>query len=227
LTYANVTATVALFVALGGGAYAATSLVGSNGVIRGCVSKIGSLSLVKPGKSCPKDKTAIAWDQQGTPGPPGSSGNQGVPGAKGEQGQKGDRGSQGPTGPTGAQGPGAISINTHVPDETGGIEPHLLTTVQGVEVTYLCNNAYVAVDVGAPPSTVFVSGDYAQEAAESVSPTSIQTASTGRVGTYAYHTLNLDVIAMVNGTWSRFDLGGYWGGSEQGCNIWGLITPGS
>jgi hypothetical protein len=40
LSYANVVATVALFVALGGSAWAATGGVkSSNGVIHGCVSK--------------------------------------------------------------------------------------------------------------------------------------------------------------------------------------------
>lgn len=36
LTYANVTATLALFVSLGGGAYAVTSFVGADGRIHGC-----------------------------------------------------------------------------------------------------------------------------------------------------------------------------------------------
>src|SRR5215471_14356455 len=71
LTYANVTATIALFVALGGGAYAATSLVGGIGVIHGCVAGNGSLVLVKAGKRCSKGKAAIAWNQRGVQGPAG------------------------------------------------------------------------------------------------------------------------------------------------------------
>ena len=41
-------------------------------------------------------------------------------------------------------------------------------------------------------------------------------------------TANLDVIAWAGsvGTLSRFDLGGYYNGSNA-CNIWSLITPGS
>ena len=61
LSYANVMATVAVFIALGGGALAATSFVGSDGKIRGCVSKKGQLTLVKPGKHCKKG-TPIAWN---------------------------------------------------------------------------------------------------------------------------------------------------------------------
>ena len=72
-SYANVMATVAVFIALGGGALAATSFVGSDGKIRGCVSKKGQLTLVKPGKHCKKG-TPIAWNQKGTKGAPGANG---------------------------------------------------------------------------------------------------------------------------------------------------------
>jgi hypothetical protein len=68
LTYANVISTIALFVALGGGAVAAKSFIGSDGQIHGCVSKQGELTLRKPGKSCPKHRKQIAWNQQGPPG---------------------------------------------------------------------------------------------------------------------------------------------------------------
>src|SRR2546427_2501501 len=72
-SYANVMATVAVFIALGGGALAATSFVGSDGKIRGCVSKKGQLTLVKPGKHCKKG-TPIAWNQKGAKGAPGANG---------------------------------------------------------------------------------------------------------------------------------------------------------
>jgi hypothetical protein len=73
ITYANVIATLALFLALGGGAFAATSLIGSDGKIRGCVSKTRQLTVVKPGKKCAKGTTAIAWNQKGNKGDPGPS----------------------------------------------------------------------------------------------------------------------------------------------------------
>src|SRR2546421_7911698 len=72
-SHANVMATVAVFIALGGGALAATSFVGSDGKIRGCVSKKGQLTLVKPGKHCKKG-TPIAWNQKGAKGAPGANG---------------------------------------------------------------------------------------------------------------------------------------------------------
>jgi hypothetical protein len=73
LTYANVMATVAVFLALGGGALAATSLIGSDGKIRGCVSKSGALRVLKPGKHCGKGTTKITWNQTGPQGPPATN----------------------------------------------------------------------------------------------------------------------------------------------------------
>ena len=73
LTYANVVATLALFVALGGGAVAAvSSFVQTNHTIRGCVSKNGQLTLLKKGKSkCKRGQAKIAWSQGGATGPAG------------------------------------------------------------------------------------------------------------------------------------------------------------
>lgn len=73
LTYANVMATIAVFIALGGGALAATSFVGSDGQIHGCVSKKGQLKVLKPGKQCKKHTTAISWNQRGPVGATGPS----------------------------------------------------------------------------------------------------------------------------------------------------------
>ena len=83
LSHTTVVAYLALFVALGGGALAATGLVGSNGKIRGCVGKHGKLTVLKRGKHCGRGQTAIAWSQKG---PKGNSGPQGDDGAKGEPG---------------------------------------------------------------------------------------------------------------------------------------------
>ena len=83
LTYANVMATVAVFIALGGGAFAATSFIGSDGQVRGCVDKKGHLTLVKAGKKCGKGKSAIAWNQQGPTGQTGPRGQQGLQGGTG------------------------------------------------------------------------------------------------------------------------------------------------
>src|SRR5947209_3428975 len=80
-TYANVTATLALFLALGGGAYAASGgLVASNGVIHACVARDGGLVVVASGKRCAKGTRGLAFNQSG---PRGNPGVQGVPGASG------------------------------------------------------------------------------------------------------------------------------------------------
>lgn len=71
LTYANVMASIAVFIALGGGTYAASrNLVVSNGVVHACVSKHGSLTVVRAKQKCPRHSQAIALDEHAT-GPAG------------------------------------------------------------------------------------------------------------------------------------------------------------
>ena len=64
LSYANVMATVAVVLALGGGAYAAASFVGPGGQIQACVSKKGQLTVLQQGKHCKKGKRPIAWNNR-------------------------------------------------------------------------------------------------------------------------------------------------------------------
>jgi hypothetical protein len=112
LTYANVMATVAVFLALGGGAYALSGIPDRGGVFHGCVSNsTGVLRVVKSSSSCHRavrhgkhrnpGESAVAWNQQGRPGIQGLQGLQGV---------------QGVPGATGATGPS----DTWVVDTTGG-----------------------------------------------------------------------------------------------------------
>lgn len=106
LTYANVVATLAVFLGLGGGAYAVTGMPGRDGVFHGCVSnKTGVLRVVRNSTSCIKPKThgrhrtsgefAVSWNQQGPPGKPGQPGQAGQPGQPGQPG---------------AAGPGAVKL---------------------------------------------------------------------------------------------------------------------
>jgi hypothetical protein len=98
LTYANVAASLALFLALGGAAYAATQLpknsVGTKQLRNGAVtaSKIakGTRSRLQGGRG--------PAGPQGPQGKQGKAGAKGATGAKGAQGVKGDTGSQGPAG---------------------------------------------------------------------------------------------------------------------------------
>jgi hypothetical protein len=77
---------LALFVALGGGALAATVLVSPSGRIKGCVNDSGRLRVLQPRKRCSSSETFIAWNQTGPKGTPGKRGAKGEPGAKGETG---------------------------------------------------------------------------------------------------------------------------------------------
>lgn len=62
-------ALLALFLALGGGALAATGWVGSDGRIRSCVGPAGGMTLIKPGQGCASGKHLVAWNQTGPRGP--------------------------------------------------------------------------------------------------------------------------------------------------------------
>jgi hypothetical protein len=131
LTYANVIATLALFLALGGGAWAATTLpknsVGSaqlrNGVITGEKVRDGSLIASDFAEGELPAGPRGATGPQGLPGTPGTAGTPGeageageagppgepgATGAQGEQGERGKRGAQGEEGEPGERGaPGA------------------------------------------------------------------------------------------------------------------------
>ena len=92
LSYANVMATVAVFLALGGGAYALSEIPDRSGVFHGCVSnRTGVLRVVKSARSCHRPvlrgrhrdpgEFAVSWNQQGQPGPQGRQGLQGSSGS--------------------------------------------------------------------------------------------------------------------------------------------------
>jgi Collagen triple helix repeat (20 copies) len=92
ITYANVTATVALFFALAGGAVAASHYL------------ITSTTQISP-KVLKQLRVAGKQGPAGTPGAPGSAGVNGTPGAKGETGAPGNAGPEGKTGAEGKAGP--------------------------------------------------------------------------------------------------------------------------
>lgn len=96
LTYANVIATVALFVALGGGAYAATQLPKNS---------VGPKQLQDEAVTPPKLSKAAAKSLEGERGPKGATGAQGPKGATGAEGPRGPEGPRGDEGPRGPEGP--------------------------------------------------------------------------------------------------------------------------
>lgn len=107
MTFANLIACLALFVALGGVSYAATQLpknsVGSRQIKKNAVTgakvKNGSLRAADFGAG---QIPAGQAGPTGSQGPQGPQGSQGPPGEPGPQGQRGDEGDAGPRGPSDA-----------------------------------------------------------------------------------------------------------------------------
>lgn len=85
LSYANVMSTIAVFVALGGGAYAASGkLIGSDGVVHACVNSHGRLVVVRSARRCRSHQQAVSFNESGrsgAQGPPGKTGSPGPPGS--------------------------------------------------------------------------------------------------------------------------------------------------
>jgi hypothetical protein len=100
----NAVAYLALFVMLGGSAYAASGgFVGNDGVVHACAKKKGgSVRLVKPGKKCRKGERIVTWSQHGPAGPRGATGATGAMGATGPRGAGGANGRNGQQGAAGA-----------------------------------------------------------------------------------------------------------------------------
>ena len=98
ISYANVVATLALFVALGGSSYAAILITGKNVKDNSLTTKdVKNRSLLK------KDFKAgqLPAGRQGATGAPGAPGAKGDTGAPGGPGAKGDTGAQGAPGVSG------------------------------------------------------------------------------------------------------------------------------
>jgi hypothetical protein len=103
-TYSNVVATLALFFALAGGAWAATQLpkesVGSTQLAKGAVTPTKLSDQAKTGFTGARGEAG----PQGALGPRGNEGQRGENGAGGATGPQGIRGATGATGTTGSRG---------------------------------------------------------------------------------------------------------------------------
>jgi hypothetical protein len=226
LTYANVMATIAVFAALGGGAYAAVSSIpGPDGVIHGCYKKKGGiLRLVAAGRRCSRAENAIAFNQRGRAGRSGSTGARGLAGARGATGPRGVQGVQGvpgAKGETGAPGPGAAAFATTV--KPGEPNATLTALANGVTVTGRCitGEAELKIETAGPGTHLQISGT----AANSGTPISIDSnnaASTAAEG--GSSAVDFDVIARDStvGNFARIDVHGQVG---PPCTFWGMVIP--
>jgi hypothetical protein len=70
---------IAVFIALGGGAYAATQ-PGADGDIDACIKKKSGALLIQKKAKCKKGTKPIAWAQEGPQGPQGATGPAGAAG---------------------------------------------------------------------------------------------------------------------------------------------------
>jgi hypothetical protein len=127
LTYANVMATTAVFIALGGGAYAAATLAANSvGSKQLKSSAVTNKNIAKNAVTSTKvkDGSLLKVDFAAGQLPPGPAGPAGPQGTKGDTGAKGDAGAKGDTGAQGDRGPSnAISkqnnsvVNVNVADK--------------------------------------------------------------------------------------------------------------
>lgn len=95
LTYPKVAATLAVFLAAGGAAWAAT---GSRSTIHACYKKHGGA--LRIASHCRRGEAPVSWNKTGRTGRPGVSGLPGKNGATGKAGAAGASGGQGATGPS-------------------------------------------------------------------------------------------------------------------------------
>lgn len=128
---------IALFCAVGGAAYAASSssFVGPHGNINGCVARSGGeLNIWKPGHNCSGGRVNVAFPVRGQGGPAGATGATGITGA---------------TGATGATNPSATTVDGETvtklllkePTPATGMTTATLYNANGLTILAECDNA--------------------------------------------------------------------------------------
>jgi hypothetical protein len=167
LSYANVMASVAVFVALGGGAVAATGgLRSKTEVIHGCVSRhTHVLTIVHAGRRCGSGAIALSFNAHGprgatgATGPQGAAGHDGQIGPRGLPGVRGKDGRDGRDGIDGKDGRSSTALFAQVgPDNT------VLDSSPGVTVTSAMDGRYIVnfpqdVSGCAPAATIGLNHD--------------------------------------------------------------------
>ncbi len=170
LSYANITSTLTVFIAVAGTAWAATSLpagsVGAAQIRTGAVTsgKVRDHTLTARAF---RDRTALVGPTgpAGAVGPPGTAGPAGPRGAAGADGKPGQTGPQGPRGPIGAPGP-AGAAGVQGPDGppgqpgSGGAAAIGYTTVVDKTQTFAEHASLADFSVHCPPGLVAIQGGF-------------------------------------------------------------------
>jgi hypothetical protein len=225
LTYANVMSTLAVFVTLGGGAYAAVSSIpGRDGVIHGCYHKgRGNLRLVPAHKKCAKSEKAIAFNQKGPQGLPGARGVRGFQGFRGIVGSPGAPGAAGAKGEQGPTGPGASTFTATLAQESG--PSTLVTLANGVTVKGQCGPPAVVLEIEttSQAANLQASGTKSVEGPPTLEALDINGGAAVAAASGSSHA-DLDVLARDStvGRFARIDLHGSAGST---CTFWGMIIP--
>jgi hypothetical protein len=146
LTYANVTATLALFLALGGAAYAATQLPKNS---------VGTKQLRNGAVTAAKIAKKTRKQLQGSRGPAGPQGPQGKAGKAGPKGAAGAKGAQGPTGKAGEDGTGPAIETVNKPASPVPFTSALQVVAEPLAAGSYATAAQVVIKGGpGEPSTV-------------------------------------------------------------------------
>jgi hypothetical protein len=227
LSYANVMATIAVFLALGGGAYAAMKLPRKS---------VGSPQLkanaVNSAKVKNRSLRAVDFKAGQLPsGPAGDRGAQGSPGPKGDQGApcpSSDPVCRGPKGDAGDRGPGTLTFDGQFDRDDAY---HLIATVNGLDVKVLCSgtsgDTRLVISSPTQPDPTFIAwgtkwdGTSLDRAARSGGAGAVDSMTV-----FGNTTAELDVVAKTahdsTPGYTRFDLSAIAGGK---CNYHALMIP--
>jgi hypothetical protein len=143
ITATRAALTLALFLAIGGVAYGASSssLIGPHGNINSCVSPNGGeVNVWKPGHTCTGGRVALAWPGRAQSGPAGPAGPAGAAGATGA------------TGATGPANPAATSVDGETVTKLAlrqatpgtGSSSQTLYSSDGLTIIAVCTNGGAA-----------------------------------------------------------------------------------
>jgi hypothetical protein len=219
LSYANVMATIAVFLALGGGAYAATRLPRNS---------VGSKQIKKNAVTSKKVKNGslLPGDFKGGRLPAGPAGPKGD---KGDACTASDPACRGPKGDTGPRGPGSTSFDGQFPNDA---QSHLITSINGIDVKIFCANAGgtgVGLSIERTDTAHDIYGWGTLSTGGAIGRASVTTLGDqkGFMLDSSTNTAELDVVAEGSGPgvaagYARIDLNGIQGSA---CNYHALIIP--